>query len=187
MLMWWNTQEVSSEAWSKDLGRVINWIMNEFDKLIAIQKDYLPLKAHRVNYPQIVWIEAPHHINFPNNLGRKRFNTAMETVVQFHENTWVLKLKKVWDKHDSSLFLRSENRYTAAGYRSYWDAVDKTVRYADTILLKKPVKKQNASGDAKKKSSSTKKFKNNDKYHWYKHHGDAHNYSRRSRSKFSEF
>ena len=128
--------------WSKRIGRAINWIMNEFDKLVSIQKDYLPTRAKRSTYPQILWIEAPHHENFLNNLARQRFNTALETVAQFHENTTVLKLKKIWDEHDSTLFSRLENRYTADGLKSFWDAVDKTIKYADTILLKKVEKPQ---------------------------------------------
>ena len=35
------------------------------------------------------------------------------------------------------------SRYTVAGYQSYWEAVDKMLRYADTILIKKiTMKKQ---------------------------------------------
>ena len=46
---------------SKSLGRAIDWIMSEYDKLVSSQKDYLPPKAKRSRYPQFIWIEAPEH------------------------------------------------------------------------------------------------------------------------------
>ena len=48
-----------------------------------------------------------------------------------------LKLKTIRDTEDSSIFLSSEQRFTASGYCTYWEAVDKTIKYADTILMKK--------------------------------------------------
>ena len=46
------------------LGKVINWLMREYEKIIEAQKDYLPSKAKRDHLPQLVCIEAPYHDNF---------------------------------------------------------------------------------------------------------------------------
>ena len=156
----------------KEMGHVLNWLMNEYDKLISIHKENLPAKAKRAGYPQILWIEPPLHDNFLNNRERESFNSTLSTVAQFHPDTWVLKLKKIWDPNDNSLYMKEEQRFTAAGLKSYWDAVDKTVRYADTILLKKPEKhkQQNAkpvyAGYAQQNTNECR----NDKYHWSRKH-----------------
>ena len=34
-------------------------------------------------------------------------------------------------------FLKDQQRFTSAGYRTYWEAIDRTVRYFDSIVLKK--------------------------------------------------
>ena len=73
---------------------------------------------------------------------RSKFNRALNTAASFHDNTHVLELKKGWDMRDSSLFLKEESRYTSTGLTTYWEAVDKTVKYTDTILFKKLEKRE---------------------------------------------
>ena len=51
-------------------------------------------------------------------------------------------LKKVWDSKNLNFFLESSQRYTAEGLTAYWEAVDRTVRYYDSVLLKKQDKKK---------------------------------------------
>ena len=123
---------------------MIDHLMKEFHKLITIQKEFLPKRAKRANYPSIVWIEAPLHSNFCNNPERVKFNRELNNVARFHENNFVLQLKKFWDPADSSLYASEYRRYTNEGLTSYWTAIDLTVKFADTILLKKK-KKQNQS------------------------------------------
>ena len=97
---------------SKNLGKVINWILVEFDRIVAAHKDKISSKSTKSNYPTFVWIEAPIHDNFPNNKMRVKFNKALNTVSQFHDNIYSLKLKKVWNEHDTNLFLKNESRFT---------------------------------------------------------------------------
>ena len=150
--------------------------MQEHNRIIEKYKDFLPIKSKCHNFPQIIWIEAPVHDSFSNNLMRQKYNHTVDTASQFHENTWSLQLKKVWDSHNHSLFNKVENKYSIEGIKTYWEAVDKTIRYADTILLKKPFKPktisstyqdkhfdQNASGNAFSKCDYTP---HTDKYHW---------------------
>ena len=59
---------------------------------------------------------------------RYKFNKSLEEVAKLHNNVYTLALKKVWDPKDINLFSAEYNRYTNEGYRSYWEAVDKTVR-----------------------------------------------------------
>ena len=47
----------------------------------------------------------------------------------------VLKLKKIWCSKDGSLYARDRKRFTANGYITYWETIDRTVKYADQLLF----------------------------------------------------
>ena len=118
-------------------GKVTDWIMTQHDRLLATQKEYLPLKAKSTIFPKVVWILPPLHTNFNNNTQRSKFGKEVEKMAVYHENVYALALKKIWDEHDTKLFVKETDRFTSDGYKRYWEAVDKTVKYADTILFKK--------------------------------------------------
>ena len=90
-------------------------------------------EGEKVNYPTFIWIEAPLHKNFNNNEARGRYNRALNTVAKLHDNMEVLQL----NSKDSSLYDHIDGVYTDKGWDSYWEAVDKTAKFADTILFKK--------------------------------------------------
>ena len=111
----------------------------------------------------MVWIEAPMHNNYYNNAEREAFNRALNNAVKYHDNTKVLQLKKVWNTEDTNLYIQESSRYTSVGLNTYWQAVDCTVRYADTILFKKL---QFKPKHFTKREHESNAFKKNDKYHW---------------------
>ena len=53
---------------------------------------------------------------------------------------YTLVLKWVWDVHDKSLVTKKFSRFTNEGFCKYWEAVDRTVRYFDLVVLKKKQK-----------------------------------------------
>ena len=122
---------------TKPLGRIIDAVMREYNNLINIQKEFLLKKAKKADYPKIVWIEPPLHANFNNNTERRKMIRAMNDVVKFHDNNFMLWLKKVWDAENLNLFSKKYNCFTNEGYTTYWRAVDTTLKFADTILFKK--------------------------------------------------
>ena len=127
---------------SKNLGRLVNNIMGYYSRIIETYKEYLPNKSKRQDYPHIIWIEAPLHEAFHNNEERGKFNSCLLEMGKLHQNVSVLKLKKIWDPLDKMLYTTDQRRFTSEGYNKYWEAVDKTVKYCDTILLKKISKKK---------------------------------------------
>ena len=65
-------------------------------------------------------------------------------MAKLHNNVSTLALKKVWDSTNLKLFLKGSNRFTTSEFMAYWEAVDRTVRYFDSIvLLKKQGKGKN--------------------------------------------
>ena len=120
-------------------SRLLKWIMSQYDRLICTQKEFLPLKAKKIDEPYFLWIQLPLHdrIHSKENRLRIQFNKALASVVTLHDNTFALDLKKGWDLADKSLYNRDERHFTAHGIGQYWLAVDKTVKYFETLLLKK--------------------------------------------------
>ena len=130
--------------------KLLNFVMTEYDRCVATFKENLPAKCIKYNgYPSFLWIQAPMHENFTNNENRHRFNKALEDVVKMHTNSHTLELKKVWDPKDKGLYLDSQ-RFSVDGYKAYWEAIDKTVRYFDSIVLKRNEKKKVQKNGSKK-------------------------------------
>ena len=157
--------------------------MSEYTKIVEMQaRDYLPPKARKQGYPCFIWISPPQHKGFWNNELREQFAKSLEKMGNLHDNVEILQLKKVWDPENSSLFLGREGRFTPEGLRFYWEAVDKAVRYADTIYFKKMFQKKVKSSSGKQVQRSPKqqvaskvvrRFPSDyHRYHWSKEDRD---------------
>ena len=150
---------------TEQLGRIINWIMSEHEDIIKGYKAELPARALKANYPQLIWIEAPYHKNFKNNESREIFNKIVSKTTHKCDFTTTLQLKKIWNEENRGLYLRDEDRYTSDGYTAYWQAVDRTVKFADTILFRKitrpPVQKRDDRDQH-----------HHDKFHWRRNSGN---------------
>ena len=149
----------SAHSISKPIGRFLNYVMTEHDRAIAAYKEHLPAKCLHSDFPQILWIQAPEHQNFNDNDQRRKFNKSLEEVCQFHNNVHALMLKRVWDPKDGNLFLADSQRFTTDGLKCYWEAVDRTVRYFDSVLLKKIEKE-------KRKNLKQHKGDQKDQFRW---------------------
>ena len=129
--------------------RFLKWIMSQFARLLAFQKEYLPKKSKRNDYPSVLWIEPPEHIHFKDNRLRGHFSEALARASSYYEGNYSLPLKKAWTFDDPLLFNKEDRRFTARGYATYWEAVNKAVRYADTLMLKKEALKKEKVQKAK--------------------------------------
>ena len=151
------------EVISKCINKMLNWLMAKYEKILDMIRKYLLEKAKKDGYPYFIWIEAPVHNNINNNELHEIFNTALNSTCKLHNNITSLALKKIWDPQNKSLYLLRECRYTNDGLHFYWEAVDKTVEYADTIHMKKvtaklqKTKKQEAQPQFKQVESSPKR------------------------------
>ena len=134
-------------GFSDTMGRIIHKLIIEHERVIESHKENLPKRARKPTYPQIIWIQAPLHINFPNIAARVKYNKALETIVKHHDNVHTLQLHKGWDNKEHSLYDYETRRFTSLGLATYWNAVDKTAKYIDTIFLKKQQFKKTALKD----------------------------------------
>ena len=115
----------------------IMWLMREYTKAIECFKEYLPEKAKREKYPHVTWIQPVTNVNLANNPDRDRFGGDLKTYASLFPNMSALKLVQVWDIYDRNLHLGPQQRFINEGKSQYWRAIDKTVRFCDTNILKK--------------------------------------------------
>ena len=144
------------------MGKILNYVMTEHDHSIATFKEFLPAKAVCSHYPHILWIQAPLHNGFKNNDLRRMFNACLDDVIRLHTNTHTLMLKRVWDPKNHNLFILESGCFMAEGMRDYWEAVDHTACYFDSVVL--PKKVQDKRKNLKMNNHSTTDQK--DRFWW---------------------
>ena len=153
---------------TKGLGRLVNFIMTEHERGISSFKENIPSKSRREGYPHILWIIPPFHDSFSDNQERHKFSKCIEDAAKVHSNVSALELKKVWDPKDDALYVRDQRRFTTEGLKKYWEAVDRTVRYCDSVILKKWGKgnKKFGSGANSDEQKQLPNLCQKDKYRW---------------------
>ena len=157
--------DTCEQGFIKAFNRMVNHVMTEHERAVAAFKECIPAKAKKDGYPHILWILAPMHNNFNNNSKRYKFNKGVEDSAKFHSNVTCLHLKKVWDPVADDLFSKEYNRYTTEGYKKYWGAVDRTIRYCDSIFLKK--REKFAKRQVNTLTGDEEKSVDANKYRWF--------------------
>ena len=142
----------------------IKWLMIEIEKSISIYKDFLPPRAKKTSYPQILWMAPPTHKYFGrrNNELRLDFADLLFHLAKLRRDTSVLKMIKIWDHKDSNLYIPDAGRYTADGLIRFWKSVDSVIRFWNVAIALK----------IGAKSSKKKQHGQQDRFHWqrYPHH-----------------
>ena len=160
-------------------SRLLKWLMCQYDRQIKTQKEWLPKKAKKDDQPRIIWIIPPSHTNMRNNTQREAFGEALQNTTEKYDRHYAVALKKIWDENDPTLFSASDLKYSSEGFKLYWNAVDKAIKYVDTLLIKKEVNKKNRfnkpnnfkssprSTDRRRHDTTNRKPRQ-DKYHWHR-------------------
>ena len=91
-------------------SRLLKWLMSQYDSMVTMQKDFLPIKSKRNDEPNFMWIVPPHrdYLKSREKFQRKQFGAALMNIASLHDNTYALELKKGWDPSDRSLYNRDE-------------------------------------------------------------------------------
>ena len=87
-----------------------------------------------------MWIIPVEHNNLSskNKELREKFSKALVSTAKLHNEVICLPLKQKWSKNESSLFDRATQDLTTAGSITIWESLDRTLKYADTIVDKNP-------------------------------------------------
>ena len=103
-------------------GKLMEWLVNQFHRIITAHKERLPSKLCKFKYPIVLWVSAPNHINLPNiNQFRDKFNTSLVSICALYQEMAGLNLK--WDTKNKSL-VNSSGKYTATGMATFWMEVN---------------------------------------------------------------
>ena len=128
--------EGDNEALQEVYERELAWLNRRIQRAILTKKDYYPEKAKARGQPHVIWIVPPTNVNFNNNVKRRIFAEALKSTAEQFNDVTAYELKQVWDSEDMNLFLQPQNRFTSEGFIRYWDSIDRTLRYAHTVLFK---------------------------------------------------
>ena len=116
--------------------------MREFSRLIECFLDKLPSKCKKhFDVPNILWVLPTQHKNYADNTDREWFAQALQNAAKDREHNYILQLKQVWDQWDNSLFRQFDGRHTEVGLTTFWEAVDRTIRFCDASIDRKIAKK----------------------------------------------
>ena len=118
-------------------GRITQYIMNRFDDILRQFLDHsgnLAAKINKFDWPFILWVEPTLHQGYSNNNLRIKYIRSLHNVAQFHERVVVLPLKQSWneDIYDFTV----NHRISPRGCEALWSAVDNTIKFADTKLMR---------------------------------------------------
>ena len=115
-------------------GKSMNWIMSALEKLLAntfMNKNV----AQLLKRPRILWVEPTLHINYEPRQStlRRKFIRSMHIVTKAHPSAITLSLKQGWNEFDRSICLNRTRRIAdGEGVKTFWRAMDNTIKYADT-------------------------------------------------------
>ena len=122
---------------SEIFGQVLKNLIMGIHKFFLAYKEKLPNCSKRGDFPSTLWVLPPLHKNFPEiwNLHCKKFVKCLETIVQLNKEMGTLKMLKIWDPEDYTLF--RDKCFTAAGLQAYWNSIDSTFHHWDTFIFVK--------------------------------------------------
>ena len=162
--------QCNKEDFTYNCSSITDWLMKQYTRIMLEYRNTLPLRSKQLTATQVVWIEAPYHVSFRNNELRKLFNQSLSDVARYHECMSVFQLKKIWDQEDSNFYMGDADRFTAEGLHAYWAAVDKTIKFCDTTVMKRLCKAELKNSKDKTIKDNNQGFKvkkwKNDRYHW---------------------
>ena len=121
---------------SEIYGHLLDYLMTNFKSMVTdIQRNY-PLKAVKFSYPHFLWVEPTLHVNHQNDGLRAKFIKSLHIVSKMHDNTVAIPVQLPWNNTDQEMFKWNTQKLTAKGRGALWSALDHTVRFADTKLMR---------------------------------------------------
>ena len=115
-------------------GKIIDHMHNEITRTITTFKKFLPARAKKLAWPQIIWMAPTTHHNYLNNTLRKKFSSEMSVQLRGRQGTMILQPKQVWDSDDNRL-VEDNHCLSKLGRNYIWQAIDKSIAFADRTLF----------------------------------------------------
>ena len=132
-----NIKETKRDAATIIFEEYIEFIMREFNAAISHFSELLPSNAKRQGWPKKVILLPSMHRNYTQTSLqlRRALGEVMENKAK--ENEFMsLKLVQVWDQHHQNYVKSDNNQITNEGLLSFWEAVDRTIRFCDKKMIR---------------------------------------------------
>ena len=140
---------------------VLKWICQQLHITREKIRAELPFKMKKFGWPHFLWIQPTQHKNYNDLTLRKSFIDQLWKVNISYDDMIIMPLEQKWSDKDDNLFLEREKRFSTEGIKSYWEAVDNAIMYADSKVLRNHGKnlteifKQNKLPESPKKEEQT--------------------------------
>ena len=137
---------------SEALGRLFEWLLNQFHRLMTAHKEKLPTKSRKFKFPTFIWFNLPTHNGFKYDEYRIKYNAALEKAVILFQEMKLLKFLN-WDAEDNDLI--SDSKFTSFGLTKYWMSVNDAFEIWDRDQMQ--IQRKNQLGC--EPSTTQKKYK----------------------------
>ena len=136
------------------LGKTLEWLANEFHKIINTHKEKLPTKARKFKYPAIIWFKIPYHEVYGHYNGFKtKYNDTLDKICQLYREMFAIKMDKhTWNRTDLSYF--QEGQISHVGLTTYWQSICNAFEYWDRKQMKSILDAKHAGTPLRKGTNS---------------------------------
>ena len=121
---------------SEMYGHILDYMMTAFSKATKKVNDALPLRSTKFCYPHFLWMEPTLHTNHQNITLRTKFIRSLHVVAQMHDEMISLPVRHPWNQNDTNLYNWLQQSLSANGYATLWKALDATINFVDTKLMR---------------------------------------------------
>ena len=120
-------------GFSTVVGKAIEYISNQFHRIITSHKERLPSKSRKFKFPTVLWTTMPSHYDWRDmNQFRSKFNEAVKITSSLFREFDILELQ--WDDCDRTYF--TKGRLNAKGLTVYWQIVNAAFEQWDRNQMK---------------------------------------------------
>ena len=91
-------------------------------------------KINKYDWPYVLWVEPVVHQNLSTSNLRAKFLRGLYTAAQMHQRMLILPFRSGWNNEAPALV--NNNCLTHIGLHAYWAAVDSTIKFADTKVMR---------------------------------------------------
>ena len=157
---------------SVGIGKLIEWLANQFHRVVTAHKEKLPSKSRKFKYPTLLWVLIPGHEVYGHyNDYKEKYNKMVKSTVALLREMEFINIEDTWDRTDLTYF--AEGRMSSIGWSTYWHAINKAIEKWDRNQLQMRSRSTDMPktnfGRRENSKNYTKHFhrqRPNDKYHW---------------------
>ena len=153
---------------SEATGRLAEWLINQFHRIITSHKEKLPSKSRKFKFPTILWTKTVNHNAYSKRDQEviDKWNEALEKAAGLFREMATLKLTG-WNVGNFN-YLAADGKMNNNGLFRFWQSVNDSFESWDREAMKnnRGQKQEQVPTMFSKKRTFLESCAQNDKYHW---------------------